>query len=197
MSHVLALDVTGIPNRWIDRELACVYYAKGLVAWEIGDDAVTFRGGENRITGKQSTITTAPIIAIKGESKGGKRMDKVPSLTNRELFRRDRCICAYCGQLFSERDLTRDHIHPVSKGGLDIWMNVVAACDSCNHRKGNKLLTECRMELLYVPYTPNRAEGLMLAQRRILACQTDYLLSYASDHFKSREELERVRRSAS
>lgn len=196
MSHVLALDVNGAPNRWIDRETACVYYAKGLVAWEIGDDSFTFRGGENRLTGEQSRIITSPIIAIRGESKAAKRMDKVPALNNRELFRRDRYICAYCGSFFSERDLTRDHVHPVSKGGADTWMNCVTACTTCNHRKGDKLLEQTSLQLLYVPYAPNRAEGLLLANRRILACQMEYLAAYASDNFKSRDELEKIRQKA-
>jgi hypothetical protein len=190
VNHVLALDVNGAPNRWIDRETACVYYAKNLVAWEIGDDSFTFRGGNNRITGMQSRIVTAPIIAIKGESKAAKRMDRVPALNNRELFRRDRFICAYCGGLFSERDLTRDHVHPISKGGADTWVNCVTACMTCNHKKGDKLLQDAGMQLIYVPYAPNRAEGLLLANRRILACQMEYLAAYASENFKSRDGLE-------
>jgi hypothetical protein len=138
----------------------------------------------------QSRIVTAPIIAIKGESKAAKRMDKVPALNNRELFRRDRFICAYCARLFSERDLTRDHVHPISKGGADTWVNCVTACMSCNHKKGDKLLQDAGMQLIYVPYAPNRAEGLLLANRRILACQMEYLTAYASENFKSRDELE-------
>lgn len=42
--------------------------------------------------------------------------------------------CAYCG---SEENLTLDHIIPTSKGGSDRITNLVCACKSCNHDKGN------------------------------------------------------------
>jgi hypothetical protein len=123
--QILALDQQGQPHRWISAELAITYHAKNLVAWQLGDaDHTLFRGGENRVTGQTSRITTAPIIAIKGESvMAGKRLNRVPTLTNRELFARDRWTCAYCGKVFSELKLTRDHIIPVSRGGQDIWMS--------------------------------------------------------------------------
>ena len=46
--------------------------------------------------------------------------------------------------------------------GQDDWTNVVTACKRCNTRKGNRLLSECSMELLALPYRPNRAEYLAL-----------------------------------
>lgn len=42
--------------------------------------------------------------------------------------------CAYC--LRADRTLTRDHVVPISRGGLDEAGNVVPACQSCNSRKG-------------------------------------------------------------
>lgn len=179
-TQILALDQQGQPHRWISPELAITYHAKNLVAWQLGDEShVRFRGGENRITGIQSQIITAPIIAVKGESAAmGKRMNRIPTLTNRELFARDRYTCAYCGKIFSEAKLTRDHVVPVSRNGLDVWTNVVSACEHDNHKKDNKLLEEVGMELLYVPYTPNRAEHLILKGRRILPVQAEYLAQF-------------------
>lgn len=184
MSRILTLDSQGTPHRWVSHQDAIVYHAKGLVAWQLGEGEgdVAFRGGENRITGMQSRIVTAPIIAVKGESAAAKRMNKPPSLTNRELFRRDNYMCAYCGDIFKELNLTRDHVHPRSKGGLDKWTNVVTACEDCNHRKDDHLLQDCGMELLYVPYAPNRAEALVLENRVILGCQMDYLRSFIPEH---------------
>ena len=184
MSRILKLDAHGTPTEWVSREDAIVYHAKGLVAWQLGEGEgdVTFRGGENRITGIQSRITTAPIIAVKGEGGAAKRLHKAPSLTNRDLFRRDHYVCAYCGGIFKELQLTRDHVIPRSRGGQDIWTNVVTACERCNHRKDNMFLHECGMELLYVPYTPNRAEALILENRNVLACQMEYLKSFIPEH---------------
>lgn len=184
MSRILTLDAHGTPHRWVSHESAIVYHAKGLVAWQLGEGEgdVTFRGGENRITGQQSRIITAPIIAVKGESAAARRMNKPPALTNRELFRRDHYMCAYCGGIFKELHLTRDHIIPRSKGGPDKWTNVVSSCEKCNHKKDDQLLQDCGMELLYVPYAPNRAEALILENRVILGCQIDYLKSFLPEH---------------
>lgn len=186
--QILALDSQGHPHRWISAESSIVYHAKNLVAWQQGEGEgdVRFRGGENRITGLQSCIVTAPIIAVKGESHTHKRAHKSPSLSNKELFRRDHHICAYCGKLFKDIDLTRDHIIPTSRHGKDVWMNVVTACERCNHRKDSQLLSECGMQLLYVPYTPNRAEALILENRNILKCQMDYLLAFIPEHSRVR-----------
>jgi hypothetical protein len=193
--QILALDQQGQPHRWISPELAITYHAKNLVAWQLGDEGhLTFRGGENRITGEQSRIVTAPIIAVKGESVAmGKRMNRVPTLTNRELFARDRWTCAYCAGVFSELRLTRDHIHPVSRGGKDIWTNVVTACERCNHKKDDRLLEEVGMELLYVPYAPNRAEHLILKGRKILPVQAEYLAQFIPEGSRAHSILDELK----
>jgi 5-methylcytosine-specific restriction endonuclease McrA len=101
--------------------------------------------------------------------------NNVPPLSNRELFHRDRHLCAYCGGVFSSTRLTRDHITPFSRGGRDTWMNVVTACRSCNERKSDRTPEQAGMELLYAPYVPNRAEYLILTNRRILVDQMEFL----------------------
>ena len=94
-----------------------------------------------------------------------------------DLFRRDQHICAYCGNRFLVGDLSRDHVQPVSKGGPNIWTNVVTACHSCNKYKDDRTPEQAGMELYYVPYTPNRAEWLILQNRKILADQMDFLIA--------------------
>ena len=74
--------------------------------------------------------------------------------------------------------LTRDHIVPFSKGGRDTWMNVVTACRSCNERKSDRTPEGAGMELVYLPYVPNRAEYLILTNRRILADQMEFLAQH-------------------
>ncbi len=188
MSRILSLDVSGQPNRWISRESAIIYHAKNLVAWQLGEgeNDVIFRGGENKLTGTTSTIKTSMIIAVKGEGGKYKRADRAPTLSNRELFRRDHNLCAYCGKTQSEHRLTRDHIIPSSRGGEDKWTNVVTACERCNHKKDNKFLEECGMQLLYIPYAPNRAEALILENRAIIGCQMEYLSSFLPEHSRAR-----------
>lgn len=73
-------------------------------------------------------------------------------LSRREVFTRDRNTCQYCGTV--SRDLTIDHVIPKHRGGRHEWENLVAACRSCNHRKGSKTVAEARMRLLKEPRAP-------------------------------------------
>lgn len=135
----------------------------------------TFTGGVNSRTGLRSSVTVSSIIAVKGRVRGHTAEAGTPRLSNRELFLRDGHLCLYCGMQLPEQMLTRDHIRPLSRGGLDCWSNVVAACKPCNHAKGARTPEEAGMQLLAVPFVPNRAEYLALSNRRILADQMDFL----------------------
>lgn len=176
LPSVLQLDVAGNPHSWITHEKAAYYYTKDLVAWSMQDEDFTLHGGTSRMTGEQSQLTMDTIIAIKGKVNGKQlaQMNRVP-LNNQTLFRRDQHVCGYCGNTFATHDLSRDHIIPVSRGGPNMWMNVVTACHTCNKHKDDRTPEEAHMELLYVPYVPNRAEYLILMNRRILADQMDFL----------------------
>jgi len=176
----------GVPHRWVNWQHACFYYAKDLVAWAIGDANFTFHGGLNRITGERSSITANSIIAIKGKALASKSLFQVPPLDNRELFHRDRHICAYCGGEFSTLRLTRDHVVPVSQGGRDVWMNVVTACRSCNQHKSGSTPEQASMQLLYAPYVPNKAEYLILCNRQILLDQMDFLAHHVPVHSRAK-----------
>lgn len=183
MSRILALDQNGQPNQWISHDAAIVYHAKNMVAWELGrgEGDVRYRGGENRITGLTSQITTAPIIAVKGATSG-RRAHRTPTLSNEALFQRDGNICAYCGRWFKAWDLTRDHVVPRSRGGLDNWHNVVSACGPCNNRKDDYLIDEIGMPLRFQPYAPSLAEFLILDCKSILPVQLEYLKGFIPDH---------------
>jgi len=172
---ILALDVTGQPLRWITYKDSCYYASKGLVTWSPTETELTIFGGKRRIDGEQSTLTMNTIIALNGVSKS-KLHSVVPPLTNRALFRRDKNLCGYCGREFVAAKLTRDHIHPKSRGGADKWNNVVTACGGCNRHKSDRVLEDTNMELLYVPYTPSRHEWLILQNRKILADQLEFLM---------------------
>ncbi|MZR64111.1 HNH endonuclease [Alcanivorax sp. DP30] len=158
--RILRLDKGGTPIEWLDWQMAATLYARGLVTWTLGEVIYRPRGGICRHTGQRSTLALHSIIACDGVIHGHRR--QAPPLTNRALFRRDQQLCLYCGKPFPERALTRDHIVPTSRGGRDIWSNVVSACRRCNQRKGSRRLEEIEMELLALPYVPNMAEYLAL-----------------------------------
>ena len=68
---------------------------------------------------------------------------------------RDDSTCQYCGDRFTEKDLTIDHIIPKSKGGSTDWENVVAACGHCNQIKSNYWLKDAPVTLLKIPLKPS------------------------------------------
>lgn len=70
------------------------------------------------------------------------------------VYLRDNFTCQYCYQEFTSRDLTLDHVVPVSKGGRKSWQNVVAACRRCNQKKGSRSLDQAKMPLLKRPEMP-------------------------------------------
>lgn len=63
---------------------------------------------------------------------------------------RDKMRCAYCGKINAT---TVDHVIPLSQGGaLRDFLNVVAACEDCNQKKGGRTPEEAHMRLLWQPY---------------------------------------------
>lgn len=177
--RVLKLDISGVPASWITLEHAVGYYATGAIAYTIGAAMKTLRGGHNCV-GDRSAVEVHPIIAVNGVSAADRLLRSTPRLTrsNHKLFKRDRYTCAYCGGLFHEHELEREHVVPTSRGGKDVWTNVVSACRSCNQLKGAKTPEEARMPLLYVPYSPSRWEDMIFQARadHIVADQMDFLL---------------------
>ncbi len=172
--RILRLNLAGQPIDWVTWQDAVCLYAREIVVWTIGDPVLRVRGGHSRLDGSTSTVDIHSIIACDGRVVSKERI--VPPLTNQALFGRDRNLCLYCGKPFTDGELTRDHVMPVSRGGKDTWDNVVSACKRCNHFKGNRLLQDCGLELLALPYVPNFAEYLALINSgRILGDQMDFL----------------------
>jgi HNH endonuclease len=174
---VLKLSAQGLPQSWISLEQAVIHYAADEVRWESGAEVAVFHGGINAISGLESIITISSIIGTKGVPKINP-FELKPTLTNAKLFARDRNVCAYCGDVYHEDDLTREHIIPYGQKGRDQWMNVVTACKSCNHRKGNRTPEQAHMPLLYTPYVPSLWEDFILRNRRILSDQMEFLLAH-------------------
>ncbi len=79
------------------------------------------------------------------------RVWRVPPVNRREVLRRDKHSCQYCG---STKQLTLDHVIPRSKGGKHTWDNVVTACERCNSRKGDHTPQQVGMILRTPPKAP-------------------------------------------
>src|SRR5690606_3289005 len=57
-------------------------------------------------------------------------------ISRKAVLARDSWTCQYCGE--RKPGMTIDHVIPRSRGGQSVWENIVAACGSCNRRKGDR-----------------------------------------------------------
>src|SRR5947207_16012278 len=66
----------------------------------------------------------------------------ISKATRFEVFKRDSFTCQYCGRKAPDVLLDVDHIEPLSKGGTDDLLNLIASCKDCNSGKSDKRLSE-------------------------------------------------------
>jgi 5-methylcytosine-specific restriction endonuclease McrA len=73
------------------------------------------------------------------------------ALSRKNILMRDRYTCQYCHRTMPSGELTLDHVIPRSRAGESAWENLVACCNPCNNRKGNRTPEEAGMKLLRLP----------------------------------------------
>ncbi|WP_295542199.1 HNH endonuclease [uncultured Thiohalocapsa sp.] len=179
-TQILRTDLAGMPLEWVDYKAAARLYFLGQVAYACGNPLLLLRGGINAQTRRRSSLQIHSIIATHGANHALSKLreDYAPPLSNRTLFQRDDHLCMYCGGRFSARHLSRDHVRPISRGGEDVWTNVVTACVRCNNYKAGRTPEAAGMELLAVPFTPTHAEYIFLMGRHVLADQMAFLRAH-------------------
>ena len=96
-------------------------------------------------------------------------------LTRKNILKRDRHKCGYCGR--SDLPLTIDHIIPKAHGGQDTWENLVTACLPCNNRKGDRTPAEAGLKLAIKPYAPSHIMFLKNSVNRLEDSWKPYLFS--------------------
>ncbi len=175
--QVLRTDASGMPLEWINYQDAVRFYHSGRVAYCLGSCVYKLRGGINARTGLRSELEVNAIVATFGTNTTLAR-GYIPPLSNRTLFKRDAQMCLYCGNRFNTSDLSRDHVTPLSQGGIDKWQNVVTACKRCNNHKAGRTPEQAGMELLAIPFRPTHAEYIYLKSKRVLADQMDFLRAH-------------------
>ena len=84
--------------------------------------------------------------------------DRIPTnavtFSRRNIYKRDRYTCQYCGAQPGTEELTLDHVVPRAQGGISTWENCVLACVSCNKRKADRTPDQARMPLRKPPVRP-------------------------------------------
>jgi 5-methylcytosine-specific restriction endonuclease McrA len=148
--RVLLLNVTYEPLTTVGlRRAVC------LVLGEKAEIVHHDTGGK-RIHSARVEVVTPSVIRLRRYVRIPQR-NRVP-LTRAALMRRDNYKCAYCGR----HGETIDHVHPRSRGGQHTWENCVAACQMCNHRKADRLLSELGWTLPVAPAVPKGAHWRLI-----------------------------------
>ncbi len=84
--------------------------------------------------------------------------DRLPTksvtFSRRNVFKRDKMTCQYCGRRPGSEELTIDHVVPRAKGGQSSWTNCVLACVACNSRKADRTPIQAGMSLRTEPVRP-------------------------------------------
>lgn len=85
--------------------------------------------------------------------------DRLPTaavtFSRRNILKRDRFTCQYCGTQPVRDALTLDHVLPRAQGGQSTWENCVLACLDCNSFKANRTPQQAKMTLRSVPGKPS------------------------------------------
>ena len=178
--QILRTDAAGMPLEWIGYREAVRLHFLGQIAYTVGRTLFRIHGGINARSGCRSKVDVSSIVATHGNSHAIQRMhrDYIPPLNNRTLFSRDGRICLYCGERHEPRRLSRDHVTPVSQGGLDQWNNVVTACVRCNSHKAGRTPEQAGLQLLAIPFAPTHAEYVFLQGRNVLVDQMEFLRAH-------------------
>ncbi len=121
------------------RAVSMVYVGKAIVVEK-----------DSRVLHSPSTEMKMPTV-VKLIYQVDRPLPKL-KLSRQNLLARDRYTCQYCGK--RSKSLTIDHVIPRTRGGTSSWENLVACCETCNNKKGNRTPREAGLRLIRRPRRP-------------------------------------------
>jgi len=168
--HLLQRPTLVLNRRWTPIRTAPVQDCIGLVAkgtamiiepdsFETHDllswndvSRARVRMGELLIRSPRLAILPPEVILLKTyEGEGGRAV----VFSRKNLFKRDRYTCQYCGIQPGPEELTVDHVVPRSRGGTSTWENCVLACVECNKRKADRTPAQAGLKMRKTPRKPS------------------------------------------
>lgn len=158
MSERLSAPVLVLNANYEPLNVCTTRRALGLM---FSEKATLIKNGRGHIKTVSQTFPAPSIIRLGNMIKRPRPKIK---LSKQEILRRDKFSCQYCGKKTS--NLTIDHIVPKHMAGSHSWENLVAACSSCNHKKGGRTISQSNMKLLSRPHAP-KASALYIFGRHL------------------------------
>jgi 5-methylcytosine-specific restriction endonuclease McrA len=120
------------------------------VTW---DEWITLpiRVQDNAVNTVRGAIRVPTVIVAVNYAKVPKKRPKLCARTIRE---RDGNRCQYTGKLLRPDEGSLDHVLPRSRGGKDVWENLVWSAKEVNQKKADRLPHEAGLKLLSIPRAP-------------------------------------------
>ena len=109
------------------------------------------RPQDNAVRTARGAIRVPTVIVAVNYARVPK---KRPKLNARNIRERDGDRCQYTGRLLHPDEGSLDHVVPRSRGGVDLWENLVWSAKDVNARKADRLPHEVGLRLLAVPRAP-------------------------------------------
>lgn len=134
------------------------YQSHDLVSWNDASRIQASLGEDAMIRSARLALAPPEVVLLTQYDGLGERS---VVFSRRNLFKRDKYTCQYCGKQPGPSELTIDHVMPKSRGGISSWTNCALACVECNRRKANRTPEEAGMKLRKQPKRPT---WRMLAQ---------------------------------
>ena len=147
MSDVLVLNADGQPISFLP--LSTIKW-KEAITYIWMDKVHVLDWYDDWMVRSPSWETKVPAVIM---MKRMMRKSSKPRFSKTNLYTRDLYTCQYCMNRFPRKELTLDHVIPISKGGKTNWENIVAACNPCNSRKSDRLISPKNK-----PYAPGYYE---------------------------------------
>jgi 5-methylcytosine-specific restriction endonuclease McrA len=107
--------------------------------------------GDLFIQTRRSRLRVPEVVTL---TKYDRLPTNVVTFSRRNVFKRDKFTCQYCGSQPGSEELTIDHVTPRAQGGTSMWTNCVLACIECNARKADRTPKQARMPLRSQPVRP-------------------------------------------
>lgn len=133
------------------------YVPIAIVSWQKAVSLVTAGKGESlelypdlSVHSINFSVDLPAVLKVRSIS----RANRTINFNRWTVFARDNFKCCYCGKKFHPKELTLDHITPLSRGGEKSWENITSACMKCNHKKGCKTPKEANMVMHHRPHEP-------------------------------------------
>ena len=75
--------------------------------------------------------------------------EKKPTARRVKVFAKTVGKCYYCGCNLCIETFQIEHMHPISRGGVNLLENLAPACPHCNVSKGQKTIDEWRLVMAF------------------------------------------------